>query len=148
MPACPPGRRPVFFRSDFGAGFASPSDLGGFAEFRDVFATRGSNSAIRARACSNSARDRAIRPARSTTSAASSSYDGTGDAGDAGGSSDAPGPCDPINRATPTPQDHQAIKESPPAGEPKTNDLRELTGTTSPGTRLDVEPYKFELRIG
>ncbi|WP_217465674.1 hypothetical protein, partial [Candidatus Frankia nodulisporulans] len=33
----------------------------------------------------------------------------------------------PINHATPTPQDRQAIKASQPAEEQKTNDLRDLT---------------------
>ena len=37
-PGCPfgrPGFRSPFFRSDFGAGFASPSDDGGFELFCD-----------------------------------------------------------------------------------------------------------------
>ena len=35
-PSCPPGRRPLFFRNDRGAGLASPSLDGGPEEFRGV----------------------------------------------------------------------------------------------------------------
>ncbi len=47
-PGCPPGRRPVFLRSDFGAGLANPSLDGGFEEFREFAASCRSSSAIRA----------------------------------------------------------------------------------------------------
>ena len=40
----------LFFRSDFGGGLPRPSDDGGLLEFRDVFASRSSSSAIRSRA--------------------------------------------------------------------------------------------------
>lgn len=43
-PGCPlgrPGPRPVFFRSDFGAGLPSPSEGGGFEEFFEFWLTRG-----------------------------------------------------------------------------------------------------------
>ena len=40
-----PGFRPDFPRSDFGAGFASPSDDGGFEEFREFAFTRAARSA-------------------------------------------------------------------------------------------------------
>ncbi|MEX5712737.1 hypothetical protein AB1484_31850, partial [Parafrankia sp. FMc6] len=40
---------------------------------------------------------------------------------------DTPGPYDPINHATPTPQDRQAIKPSQSAGDRKINDLQDLT---------------------
>jgi len=71
MPSCPPGLRPVFFRSDRdrGGGFANPSPDGGMEEFRDVFLSRSSSSVIRARARASSSRS-------ATTSAASTSYDG------------------------------------------------------------------------
>ena len=40
-----PGLRPDFPRSDFGDGFARPSDDGGFEEFREFDATRAARSA-------------------------------------------------------------------------------------------------------
>ena len=40
-----PGFRPDFPRSDFGDGFARPSDDGGFEEFREFEATRAARSA-------------------------------------------------------------------------------------------------------
>ena len=40
-----PGLRPDFPRSDFGDGFARPSDDGGFEEFREFEATRAARSA-------------------------------------------------------------------------------------------------------
>ena len=43
-PGCPfgrPGLRPVFFRSDFGAGLPSPSEDGGLLEFFEFCFTRG-----------------------------------------------------------------------------------------------------------
>ncbi|MEX5712465.1 hypothetical protein AB1484_30385, partial [Parafrankia sp. FMc6] len=48
---------------------------------------------------------------------------------------DTPGPYDPINHATPTPQDRQAIKPSQSAGDRKINDLQDLTSylPCSPG---------------
>jgi hypothetical protein len=68
-PSCPPGLRPVFFRSDRdrGGGFADPSPDGGMEEFRDVFLSRSSSPVIRSRASS---------PRSDTTSAASTSQDG------------------------------------------------------------------------
>ena len=68
MPSCPPGLRPVFFRSDRdrGGGFANPSPDGGMEEFRDVFLSRSSSSVIRSCA-------RASSPRSDTTSAASTS---------------------------------------------------------------------------
>jgi hypothetical protein len=70
-PSCPPGLRPVFRRSDRdrGGGFANPSPDGGLEEFRDVFRSRSSSSAIRSCA-------RASSPRSDTTSADSTSYDG------------------------------------------------------------------------
>ena len=50
-PGCPfgrPGLRPVFFRSDFGAGLASPSDDGGLEEFREFWPSRARSSAASA----------------------------------------------------------------------------------------------------
>jgi hypothetical protein len=47
-PGCPfgrPGLRPDFPRSDFGLGFASPSDDGGLDEFRELDCTRAAKSA-------------------------------------------------------------------------------------------------------
>ncbi len=70
----------VFFRSDrgFGAGLANPSDDGGLLELPEFAASRASNSAIRVKARSNSARV-AISSSRSdTTNAASTSYEGCG----------------------------------------------------------------------
>ncbi len=49
-PPCPPGLRPLRLRSDFGAGLANPSELGGFDESFDVCPSRASSSAIRTRA--------------------------------------------------------------------------------------------------
>ena len=54
-----PGLRPVFFRSDLGAGLASPSDDGGLLEFFEFCFTRAARSATCARssatrACSSS----------------------------------------------------------------------------------------------
>jgi hypothetical protein len=53
-PSCPPGRRPLFFRNDRGAGLASPSLDGGLEEFRGVCLSRASSSAIRSSARSSS----------------------------------------------------------------------------------------------
>ena len=47
-PGCPfgrPGLRPVFFRSDFGAGLPSPSDDGGLLEFFEFCPARAASSA-------------------------------------------------------------------------------------------------------
>ena len=57
-PSCPPGLRPVFFRSDrdLGGGFANPSPDGGLEEFRDFFLSWSSSSAIRSRARPSSTR--------------------------------------------------------------------------------------------
>ena len=47
-PGCPfgrPGLRPVFFRSDFGAGLPSPSEDGGFEEFFEFCPTLAARSA-------------------------------------------------------------------------------------------------------
>ncbi|HBW18950.1 MAG TPA: hypothetical protein DEH11_08025, partial [Actinobacteria bacterium] len=43
----PPGLRPLFLRSDRGAGLASPSLDGGLEEFREFCFSRASSSAIR-----------------------------------------------------------------------------------------------------
>lgn len=82
-PSCPPGLRLLFFRSDFGSGLASPSELGGFEEFHEFTPSRALNSAISARACASassataSLTSAAVNAAAcATTSAASSSYDG------------------------------------------------------------------------
>ena len=48
LPLRPPGLRPVFFRSDFGAGLASPSDDGGLEEFREFWPSRARSSATSA----------------------------------------------------------------------------------------------------
>jgi hypothetical protein len=72
VPSCPfgrPGPRPERPRSDLGAGFARPSDDGGFDEFDDDCFNRASRSAIRVRACDN-------RLVNSVTRLARSSYDG------------------------------------------------------------------------
>ena len=67
-PSCPPGVRPLFLRSDRGAGLPSPSLDGGFEEFRDVFFSRASSSAIRSRACPSSARVSSSAPEASASS--------------------------------------------------------------------------------
>ncbi|EFC79461.1 hypothetical protein FrEUN1fDRAFT_7411 [Parafrankia sp. EUN1f] len=126
-PGFPPWRRPVFFRDDFGGGCANPSELGGFPEFRDVFATWASSSAIRARACSNAARNCAIRPACSSTSAASPSYDGTGGAGGSGHT----------RTLRPDQPHHANTPDVDPSRNPsqpgtKTDDLHDLTGYSPP----------------
>ena len=81
-PSCPPGLRPLLFRSDRGrgAGLASPSLDGGQEEF--CF-SRASSPAIRSRACASSAvacASAAAAPASSrrsdATSPASTSYGG------------------------------------------------------------------------
>ncbi|CAO5227869.1 hypothetical protein [Frankia sp. AgKG'84/4] len=114
---------------------ASPSELGGFDEFRDVLATWASSSAIRARACSNSARNCTISAACSTTSATSSSYDGTDGAG---GSPDTPEPYGPINHAAPTLRDYQITEQPQHAARAKTNDLRDLTSYGTAAAGLDA----------
>ena len=58
-PSCPPGLRPVFFRSDRGDGLPSPSLDGGREELRGVCLSRASSSAIRSRACASSSTARA-----------------------------------------------------------------------------------------
>jgi hypothetical protein len=57
-PSCPPGLRPLLFRSDRGrgAGLASPSPGGGLEEVRGFCFSRASSSAIRSRASASSAR--------------------------------------------------------------------------------------------
>ena len=75
-PSCPPGRRPLFFRNDRGAGLASPSLDGGLEEFRGVCRSRASSSAIRSRARARSARACASSLRRDITSAASTSDEG------------------------------------------------------------------------
>jgi hypothetical protein len=42
----PPGLRPVFFRSDFGAGLPSPSEDDGLEEFFEFCPARAASSAI------------------------------------------------------------------------------------------------------
>ena len=47
-PGCPfgrPGLRPVFFRSDLGAGLPSPSEDGGLEEFFEFWPARAASSA-------------------------------------------------------------------------------------------------------
>jgi hypothetical protein len=57
-PACSfgrPGSLPDFWRNDFGAGLANPSELGGLLELRDDIPSRVSNSAIRVNAAARAA---------------------------------------------------------------------------------------------
>ena len=57
-PGCPPGRRPLLPRSDFGVGLTNgESDDGGFEEFRELMPRRRRNSAFSARSFSLSARN-------------------------------------------------------------------------------------------
>jgi len=60
-PSCPPGLRPLFFRSDRdrSGGLARPSLDGGLDELRDVCLSRSSSSATRSRACASPAGARA-----------------------------------------------------------------------------------------
>jgi len=76
-----PGLRPDFPRSDFGAGFASPSDDGGLDEFRELDCTRAARSATcdcSAARCSRSAAISAscsaIRVFRSSSSSRSRAF--------------------------------------------------------------------------
>jgi hypothetical protein len=58
-PGCPfgrPGLRPVFLRSDFGAGLASPSADGGLEEFREFWPSRARRSATSAASATTCAR--------------------------------------------------------------------------------------------
>ena len=75
-PSCPPGLRPLLFRSDRrGGGLSSPSLDGGLDEFRGVCLSRASSSAIRSRACASSTAARASAacdPASSARSEATS----------------------------------------------------------------------------
>ena len=70
-PCCPPGLRPVFFRSDRGDGLPSPSPEGGREELRGVCLSRASSSAIRSRACASSSTARASAACDSASSARS-----------------------------------------------------------------------------
>src|SRR6266487_6704391 len=86
-PGCPfgrPGLRPVFFRSDFGAGLPSPSDEGGREEFFEFCPTRAASSATCSRrsaaspsACATRARNAAISASRSASSFRSRSEEHT-----------------------------------------------------------------------
>ena len=71
-PSCPRGLRPVFFRSDLGAGLPRPSPNGGCEESRGFCRSRASSSAIRSRARASSASS----PRSDMTGAASTSGDG------------------------------------------------------------------------
>jgi hypothetical protein len=77
MPACPPGRRPLLPRNDFGAGLAGPSEDGGLEEFRLFLPNRARNSAFSALSWAFSVRNAATSARSSTTSAARSSNDGS-----------------------------------------------------------------------
>jgi hypothetical protein len=58
FPRCPPGRRPLSPRSDFGVGLTNgESDDGGFEEFRELMPRRRHNSAFSVRGFSVSARN-------------------------------------------------------------------------------------------
>ena len=71
-PSCPPGLRPLFFRSDRrGGGLSSPSLDGGLDEFRGVCLSRASSSAIRSRACASSSTARASAACDTASSARS-----------------------------------------------------------------------------
>ncbi len=75
-PGCPfgrPGFRPVFARSDLGAGFASPSDDGGFElffEFCPAFAARSATCACSPATSSRKAATSASRSASNSRSRA------------------------------------------------------------------------------
>ena len=71
-PCCPPGLRLDFPRCDFGAGFAGPSDDGGFDEFREFARTCASNCATRAFKASFSSRNNFNSARIATTSSANS----------------------------------------------------------------------------
>jgi hypothetical protein len=77
-PACPPGLRPLLFRSDrfLGPGLPRPSLDGGLEEFREFCFSRASSSAIRSRARCNSPRASASSLRSDTASAASTSNEG------------------------------------------------------------------------
>ena len=77
-PGCPlgrPGLRPVFFRSDCGAGLPSPSDDGGLPEFFEFCLTRAARSATCARSSSSSASRPAMRASRPASSSRSRAFD-------------------------------------------------------------------------
>ena len=62
-PGCPfgrPGPRPVFLRSDFGAGLASPPADGGLEEFREFWLSRARHSATCAASASTCSRSMPI----------------------------------------------------------------------------------------
>src|SRR6266487_435971 len=94
-PGCPfgrPGLRPVFFRSDFGAGLPSPSDEGGLEEFFEFCLTRAASSAICSRrsatspsACATRARNAAISASRSASSFRSRAFAARNPAASPGG---------------------------------------------------------------
>jgi hypothetical protein len=71
LPGCPfgrPGLRPVFLRSDFGAGLPSPSEEGGRDEFFELDCTRAVSSATCACRAATSVRNSAICASRSPSS--------------------------------------------------------------------------------
>jgi hypothetical protein len=112
-PSCPPGLRPLFFRSDLGAGLAGPSLDGGLEEFRGFCRNRASSSTIRtrasassARACSSAVSASASSPRSDATSAASTSY---------GGGPSSPGTQERYPPATA----HHAHSPSPGAHQPR-----------------------------
>lgn len=62
-------------RSDFGAGLANPSELGGFEEFFEVCPSQASSSVIRTRAAPSSADNASISSSRCASRSNSSTTD-------------------------------------------------------------------------
>lgn len=130
-PGWPPRRRPLFRRSDLGAGWTNgESDDGGFEEFRLFCPSRRLTSAT-------SASSRSIRSACRTTRAASSSQDGRGSAGTT------PGSTTPTARQHATPvrshKPHQSHRRPSKPG-----DLTSYTGQTPDVT----EPWPADAPAG
>jgi hypothetical protein len=73
-PSGRPGFRPDFPRSDFGDGFASPSDDGGFEEFREFAFTCAARASTRAPSTASRSSSTAIRASRSASSSRSRAF--------------------------------------------------------------------------
>jgi hypothetical protein len=78
LPLRPSGPRFALPRSDFGASFADPSELGGLLEFLDDIRNRASSSSIRATADVSCAARPATPVLNSAFCAANCSYEGCG----------------------------------------------------------------------
>ena len=103
------------FRSDFGAGFARPSLLGGFEEFREFLPNRASNSATRTANAEISASRCVNATSRSASSTNSCSVEGASGIGEHDGST---------TKSTYLREESQNGQAKPPATQTKISEPR------------------------